>query len=76
MSNLMTNVRGEGLERSGPSNRVRDPRALSPTLGSPYMMSRASLGYRLGRERLRTRLNGIMRREEDHVIIRAKRHEL
>jgi len=76
MGDLMRNVRWEGLKRLGPRNGVRDPGPLTPALGSPSMMPRASSAHWLGRERLRTRLSVITRREEDHVVARAKGHEL
>ena len=76
VGDLMRNMLGEGLERPGLKNGVRDPGPLSPTLGSPCMVSRASPMHRLGRGKLRTRLDVISRWEEDHVIARAKGHEL
>jgi len=72
----MRNVRGECQMSPGFGNRGRDPGPLTPTPGSPYMVSRAPPTHWLWWDWLGTRIGVVMRWEKDHVIVGAERHEL
>jgi len=75
MGDLVRDMRVEG--RTGPrlGGRVRDSRPLKPAPGSPCMMPRAPPTHWLWWDRLRAGL-GVVTWWKDHVIARAKRHEL
>jgi len=76
MGDLVRDMRGEG--RTGPclGGRVRDSRPPTPAPGSPYMMPRAPPTHWLWWDRLGIGFGVVIGWKEDHVIARAKRHEL